>query len=111
VDEATKAKLEEENEQRRKANETPAPDPNSATNPRSRDLTEYRILKPQGEGAGTEYDAFKVVVTKIRARNPDAAIEQAQERAPDLKKCEQLVAVPESSWHVFAPATTWKKVG
>lgn len=69
------------------------------------------MLAPLDDGEGTEYVTFKVVVTKIKARNPDAALEQAQERAPDLKKSERLVAVPESSWHVFEPATSWKKVG
>lgn len=91
--------------------DTPEPTPTPAEPPaRSRDLTKYLILEPTDDGAGTDYVTYKVAVKHVEARTPDRAIEIAQERAPDLKKCPRLVAVPVSSWHKFEPATTWTKV-
>jgi hypothetical protein len=63
------------------------------------------------DSATEDYGTFKVIVTKIHARNPDAAIDQAKERAPALEDADKLVAVPESSWHVFERATTFRRVG
>jgi hypothetical protein len=69
------------------------------------------VLRPVGEPSATrDYGTFEVVITRIEARTPDAALEAAQERVPDLKKAPACVAVPESSWHLFEPATSWKRV-